>query len=68
MSDNTLMTGQMTGSIPTDWRKVRRLLAVEQISELARMTTGDICYKYGLPERQARRWREKAGEEIKRSK
>ncbi len=60
--------GQMSGQIsdyPGDWRKVRKLLTDDQVSELARMSTGDICYRYGLPDRQARRWREKAADEIK---
>ncbi|MEI6415743.1 MAG: hypothetical protein WCP34_15995, partial [Pseudomonadota bacterium] len=68
-------TGQMTGQksemigrvseYPTDWRMVRKLLTAEQLEALSSMATGEICYRYGLPERQARRWREKAAEEIK---
>lgn len=59
------MSGQMSGTFPTDWRKVRKLLNDQQVADLAKKSTGQICYEYGVPERQARRWREKAGEEIK---
>jgi hypothetical protein len=61
------LPGQLTGRVmeyPTDWRKMRKLLSVEQVHELANMTTGDISDIYGVADRQARRWREKASEEV----
>jgi len=51
-------------NVPSDWRKAREVLTDEQVRELAGMRTGDICYYYGIGERQARRWREKAREEV----
>lgn len=60
------LSGQTPGTFPTDWRKVKKLLTPEQIAELAIMSTGAICYKYGIEDRQARRWREGAQKETKK--
>ena len=77
--DGGQMTGQMTdpggqktgqktapdGQIyPSDWRKIRKLLTDDQVKELTKLRTEQICYKYGVTDRQARRWREKASEEV----
>lgn len=62
------MSGQMSEdgmvNVPADWRKASKILTVEQKRELVGMSTSDICYRYGLENRQARRWREKAAEEV----
>jgi len=58
------LTGQMTGNFPTDWRKVRKLLSFEDVTEMATMSTEKICFKYGVIDRTARRWREKAQTEM----
>jgi hypothetical protein len=49
-----------TGNFPNDWRKVRKLLSNEQLAEIAKMTNGEIAYKYGVTERTASNWRNKA--------
>lgn len=50
-------------NVPSDWRKARKMLNDEQVIALAQMKTEDICYYYGIDERQARRWRSKAQED-----
>lgn len=62
------MSGQNSGTYPSDWRKLKKLLTPEQIKELAILSTEAICYKYGIEDRQARRWRESAGKEVKKTK
>lgn len=60
------LSGQLSGQMqtyPADWRQARKVLTANQVRELAGMATGDICYKYGLTDRQARRWREHAQQE-----
>lgn len=55
---------KLTGNFPNDWRKVRKLLNDEQMAEIARMTNGEISYKYGVTERTASNWRNKAQVEV----
>lgn len=58
-------TGQVSGhTYPTDWRKVRKLLTDQEVSELSAMSTEQICFRYGVLDRTARRWREKAQAEV----
>ena len=55
---------KVTGNFPNDWRKFRKLLSREQMAEIARMTNGEISYKYGVTERTASNWRAKAQVEV----
>ncbi len=51
---------KVTGNFPNDWRKVRKLLKHEQMAEISKMSNGEISYKYGVTERTASNWRNKA--------
>jgi hypothetical protein len=73
----TVGTGQMTGQTHgqnrtdngqndkmTDWRQVKKKMPVEERAEIARMSTEQICFKYGVIDRTARRWRVAAQKEM----
>lgn len=51
----------------TDWRKVSARLSRKEIEEIAKMTTGDIQYKFGVTDRTARNWRKAASQMIGKS-
>jgi len=51
----------------TDWRKVSARLSRKQIEDIANGDTGAIQYQYGVTERTARNWRERARKMINRS-
>ena len=51
---------KLSSNFPNDWRKVRKLLTPEQLSEMASLSSGDIAYKYGVSERTATNWRNNA--------
>lgn len=46
--------------IDGDWRIAVKKLTPEQIKKIAFGKTSDICYEFGITDRQARRWRRKA--------
>lgn len=55
---------KLSENFPSDWRKVRKVLSVEQLGEMAHLSSGDIAYKYGVSERTASNWRSKARAEV----
>lgn len=55
---------KLSRNFPNDWRKVRKVLTAEQLREIAAMSSGDIAYKYGVSERTATNWRNKAKAEV----
>ena len=59
--------GKLSSNFPNDWRKVRKVLSDEQFREIASMSSGDIAYKYGVSERTATNWRNKAKAEVQQS-
>jgi hypothetical protein len=57
--------GKVTGKFPNDWRKIRRKLTIEQVSEIAHSAhAGDIAYKFNISERTAVNWRKYAALEV----
>jgi hypothetical protein len=62
-SDNKLSESDRV-NVPSDWRLASKKLSDEEKRELINLSTDKICYKYGLEARTARRWREKAAEEL----
>lgn len=73
----TTNSGQMSGQMSaakgtekgqneqvTDWRQVKKKLTAEDRAEIAKMSTEQICFKYGVLDRTARRWRKAAQEEL----
>lgn len=56
--------GKLSRNFPNDWRNVRKVLTHEQLEEIAGMLSGDIAYKYGVSERTATNWRNKAKVEL----
>lgn len=57
---------KLTGNFQNDWRKVRKLLSNEQLVEIAKMTNSEIAYKYGVTDRTASNWRNKAQAELQK--
>lgn len=55
---------KLSRNFPNDWRKVRKVLKAEQLKEIAVMSSGDIAYMYGVSERTASNWRNKAKAEV----
>lgn len=55
---------KLSSNFPNDWRKVRKLLSDDELREMATMSGGDIAYKYGVSERTATNWRNKAKAEV----
>lgn len=55
---------KLSRNFPNDWRKVRKVLTAEQLKEIAVMSSGDIAYMYGVSERTASNWRNKAKAEV----
>ncbi len=52
--------------VVTDWRKLRPQLTAEQVSAIAKESTKDIGFLYGVSERTAGNWRKYAKREIGR--
>lgn len=72
----TVSDGQLTGQLSagggqktdtndkmSDWRQVKKKLTAEQRAAIAKMSTEEICFTYGVINRTARRWRKQAQEE-----
>lgn len=57
---------KLSRNLPTDWRKVRKVLSDEQLQEMAAMNSGDISYTYGVSERTATNWRANAKKELEK--
>lgn len=75
----TVASGQPTGQMSeptgqktdnnfdvTDWRQAKKKLTETERAEIAKMKTSDICFRYGIPDRTARRWRTSAQKETTR--
>lgn len=56
--------GKVSDKFPKDFRKLRKLISVDEMKKLAESETGQICYYYGVEEKTARNWRKYAQAEI----
>jgi len=50
--------------VSSDWRQARKQLKREEVEKIARMSSGDIAYLYGVSERTAVNWRGYAQKEL----
>lgn len=55
---------KVTGNFPTNWRQVRKNLSSEDVAVIAKMTTEQICFRYGVLDRTAVNWRKYAQREL----
>jgi hypothetical protein len=52
-------------TFPSDWRKTRVMLTVEQVKAISTSNSKDIAFLYKISERTARNWRKYAQDEVK---
>jgi len=57
---------KLTGNFPNDWRQVRKVLDDGQIQRIATGKTEQICYEFGITDRNARNWRKYAQKELEK--
>lgn len=50
-------------TFPSDWRKTRIMLTIEQVKAISKSNSKDIAFLYKISERTARNWRKYAQEE-----